>query len=92
MIRIFLNTFLISMAWFLPIIVIVSLVSLAFGVFLSLQPVQAIELQKKIYLRINWHMEPVNMAKEIRNTQIMGLLAVFVSILADINLFQLILR
>lgn len=48
------------------------LANIVLGLFLILRPVQVIELQKRFYLKINWRMEPVNMALEIRNTRIMG--------------------
>jgi hypothetical protein len=48
------------------------LASIALGLFLILRPDQVIELQKRFYFKINWRMEPVNMALEIRNTRMMG--------------------
>ncbi len=48
------------------------LASSAIGLFLILRPAQTIELQKQFYFKINWRMEPINMALEIRNTRIMG--------------------
>ncbi len=58
------------------------LASIAMGLLLILRPALAIELQKRFYLKINWHMDPVNMALEIRNTRIMGfmLMGVVISI------------
>ena len=53
---------------FLP----VSFLSFLLGVFIYRQPVRMIRLQQKFYEKINWRMEPVSMAKEIRNTRWMG--------------------
>ena len=56
------------------------LVSIALGLFLILRPARAIEIQQQFYFKINWRMEPVNMALEIRNTRIMGLMVMAVAI------------
>lgn len=50
-----------------------ALTAVIIGLFLYLKPSETIELQKKFYERINWRMEPISMAREIRNTKIMGL-------------------
>ena len=59
------------MAVFLP--GVVSFFVLVFGLMVFLKPVQIIEFQKRFYAAINWRMEPINLAKEIRNTKWMGL-------------------
>jgi len=56
----------------LLIFVAISLASAVFSLILILKPDFCIEMQKKFYRSINWNMEPVSMAKEIRNTRIMG--------------------
>jgi len=56
------------------------LASIGLGLFLILRPAQAIEFQKRFYFKINWRMEPVNMAIEIRNTRIMGFMLMGVAI------------
>ena len=70
------------MILFLQIIPI--LISVIIGLGLFLKPSRTIELQIKFYERINWRMEPVSMAKEIRNTKLMGLFlmgfAVFIGV------------
>ncbi len=53
--------------------VIIILLSFLFGFLLYLKPSSAIELQRRFYEKINWKIEPVSMAKEIRNTKIMGI-------------------
>ena len=64
--------------------VIISAFSLLFGMLLLKKPEEAIDLQQKIYEKINWKIEPVSRSKEIRNMRIMGtLLIIFtLSILA----------
>lgn len=49
-----------------------SLASFLAGVFLAVKPLLAIKLQIKFYEKINWRVEPISMAKEIRNTRAMG--------------------
>jgi hypothetical protein len=56
----------------LSVILIMS--SSALGLWLVRKPSSAIRMQKDFYARINWKIEPISMAKEIRNTRIMGLL------------------
>ena len=63
------------------------------GIFLFIKPVEAIEIQRKFYARINWKIEPISMEREIRNTRFMGLaltlflLAALIFILANKPLF-----
>ena len=46
---------------------------LALGFFIYLKPSLTIDIQKKFYEKINWRIEPISLAKEIRNTRLMGL-------------------
>jgi hypothetical protein len=43
------------------------------GSLLFLRPAQAIEMQRRLYLAINWKVEPVSMEKELRMTRYMGI-------------------
>jgi hypothetical protein len=58
------------------------LLTLPIGLFLFLNPHQALEIQKRFYAAINWRIEPISLSKEIRNTRIIGLFLIFVSLLA----------
>lgn len=62
------------------ILVLVSLVSIIFGLFVFLKPELAIEIQRRFYELLNWRIEPISMPKEIRNTKIMGISLVVVAI------------
>ena len=53
----------------------VAIFSVLLGVFLMAVPKQVIEAQIIFYRWINWRMEPVSWEKEIRNTRIMGVMA-----------------
>ncbi|MFH1128504.1 MAG: hypothetical protein WAW67_05975 [Candidatus Omnitrophota bacterium] len=57
----------------IPILLIISVISILIGLFLFFKPSLAIEVQRKFYEKINWRIEPVSMIKEIINTKIMGL-------------------
>ncbi len=59
----------------------VAIIAIIFGVFLTLQPKRAIDIQIAFYRLINWKMEPVSMEKEIRNTRIMGLFVIICGII-----------
>ena len=69
---------------FLP--VVVSLIVLVFGLWVYLKPAQVIEFQKRFYAAINWRMEPIDTAKEIRNTRAMGLFVIGVWFLSMMKL------
>lgn len=66
----------------LLIVLAISIVSIAMGLFLFFKPFLAIELQKRFYRLINWRIEPVSMQKEIRNTKLMGLFLIVVTLFA----------
>ena len=59
-------------------------VVLGYGVFLLAKPALVIELQQKFYAKINWRMEPISMEKEIRNTRMMGVFLIAVTVLTAI--------
>jgi hypothetical protein len=54
-------------------LILVSVMGMAIGLFLFFNPAQTIELQRKFYEKINWRIEPISMSQEIRNTRIMGI-------------------
>lgn len=62
----------------------VAVIAIAFGALVAWQPKKVIDLQIAFYRLINWRMEPISMAKEIRNTRIMGLSVLFLGIFAFI--------
>ena len=64
------------------ILVLITISSILIGFFLFLKPALAIQIQKRFYEKINWRIEPISMAREIRNTKIMGLFLFFISLLA----------
>ena len=63
------------------IILLVSVVGITIGLFVFFKPELTIEIQRKFYEKINWRIEPISMQKEIRNTKIMGMFLVVVSVL-----------
>jgi hypothetical protein len=64
---------------------IFSIMGLLISLLFILKPSLAITIQKKIYEKINWRLEPILMGKEIRNTRLMGIF-LFVFILASLYL------
>lgn len=59
-------------------------IALVYGIFLVVKPGLAIKLQQKFYEKINWRMEPISMEKEIRNTRIMGVFLIALTVLTVI--------
>ena len=60
---------------------VVGVVSLVLGTFLVARPRRAIERQIEVYRSINWKIEPISWDKEIRNTRLMGAVALFCGVL-----------
>jgi uncharacterized paraquat-inducible protein A len=56
--------------------------ALGYGIMLFVRPVLVIELQQRFYEKINWRMEPISMQKEIRNTRLMGVFLIGVTVAA----------
>ncbi len=54
---------------------------LALGFLFLAVPRKVIEFQIAFYRKINWIMEPVSWEREIRNTRIMGLMALLAGLL-----------
>ena len=86
MVRNLILSFMWYMAWFIPLFSVICLLTLALGLFLMLKPSRAIDFQKNFYRTINWRMEPIDLALEIRNTQIMGGFSFFISLVAGANI------
>ena len=61
---------------------VIFLCSVCLGIFLILKAPLAIKFQIWFYRKINWRIEPISMAREIRNTKIMGLLSILSAALA----------
>ena len=55
--------------------IVVAVVSVVAGIVFLAAPRKTIEGQIAIYRLINWRMEPISWEKELRNTRIMGLMA-----------------
>ncbi len=65
---------------FSVLFILFSLLSLGIGIFLVRKPDAAIEIQRRFYARINWKIEPISMTKEIRNTRLMGIFLIILSL------------
>lgn len=65
---------------FLSILTLFSLLGLGMGFLLVKKPALAIEIQRRFYEKINWKLEPISVQKEIRNTRIMGIFLIIVSV------------
>jgi len=78
------------MSSLLPVVLIlISITAILAGFFLILNPVLAIEVQKRFYERINWRIEPISVSKEIRNTRIMGLFLISIAAITILYIFFL---
>lgn len=68
------------------ILMLFSFIAIIIGFALFLNPAFAIEMQRRFYEKINWHIEPISMPKEIRNTKIMGLFLIVVALLTVVSI------
>jgi len=66
---------------FLYIKIITILLASINGFICFLNPSLAIRLQQKFYAKINWKIEPINLNKELRNTRIMGMISLIITIM-----------
>ena len=64
-----------------PILILFSLIGLGSGAFMVINPCLSIEIQRRFYCLINWKIEPISLAKEIRNTRAMGWFLIILSII-----------
>jgi hypothetical protein len=62
---------------------------LAFGILCIKVPERAIEMQRKFYAKINWRIQPISVAKELKNTRMMGK---FMAVVAGITMVLVILK
>ena len=54
----------------------------AFGIFLIKSPDRAFQIQQKFYRMINWHIEPISLDRERRNTRWMGIFLLVITVAA----------
>ena len=66
------------------IFIAISIGAFFLGIFISRRPLQIFALQQAFYRKINWHIEPVNVKKEIRNTRAMGQFLIYFVIVMNI--------
>ncbi len=52
------------------------IVGLIVGLSMFFNAALVLKMQIKFYEKINWHMEPISMPKEIKNTKFMGLVLI----------------
>jgi hypothetical protein len=55
-----------------PVIAVISLIGLIIGALLIFNPLMSIEIQRIIYAKMNWKIEPISLPKKIRSLRLMG--------------------
>ena len=61
--------------------ILIAFFALANGILCLRNPQAAIHIQQCFYAKINWKLEPINLAKELRNTRIMGAISIFLALI-----------
>lgn len=59
---------------------IVAVNSFLIGIFCVYKPERAINMEQEFYRWLNWETRPISMKNEVRNTVIMGILLVMLSL------------
>ncbi|MBL7196897.1 MAG: hypothetical protein ISS47_02220 [Candidatus Omnitrophica bacterium] len=76
------------LVFFVSIEILVALLAFLNGLICLFNPNLAIKIQQKFYKRINWRIEPINLAKELRNTRIMGLISLILAITLTVYILK----
>ena len=66
----------IPMAGFRIFSVVVGSAGLAFGLFSAFWPIRSIAFYERLMARLNWQVRPIDEAREIRNTRMLGWLLI----------------
>ncbi len=61
------------------IFIAIVFLSFMFSFFLIREPDRIFKIQQRIYRMINWHIEPISLEKERRNTRWMGMFMLIVT-------------
>jgi hypothetical protein len=61
--------------------IMVSILALINGFICITSPKLAIKIQQDFYARINWRIEPINLDKELKNTRLMGIISLALSLI-----------
>ena len=69
-----------AILWILRALALLGLMGLAFGLFSAIRPRQSIGLYQAIMRWFNWRVEPIEAARELRNTRWLGLVLVLLSL------------
>jgi len=59
---------------------IVAVNSFLLGIFCVYRPEKAINMEQEFYRWINWDTKPISMNREVRNTVIMGILLILLTL------------
>ena len=75
-----------SKSLFMPFLILlaIAIIGLAVGFLLLCNPALAIEIQQRFYEKINWRIAPISLSKELRNTKLMGLFLIIISLTTQI--------
>lgn len=57
-------------------------IGMIFGALITWKPKKAIDIQIALYKPFNWKLEPIDMDKEIRNTRIMGMTVLILTVIS----------
>ena len=65
----------------------IAVIAVIFGALLAWKPRKTIDIQIALYRPFNWKIEPISMEKEVKNTRIMGLIALVAGIIGLVCLY-----
>ncbi|PIQ86729.1 MAG: hypothetical protein COV73_04295 [Candidatus Omnitrophica bacterium CG11_big_fil_rev_8_21_14_0_20_43_6] len=73
----------------MPMVVILFInAGIIFGLWVFFNTEFTMKVQTKFYKKINWLMMPISMQKEIKNTRIMALILIIISLMSVVYLIK----
>ncbi len=66
---------------------VIAAIGLAFGIFSTFWPARSIRLYQWIMERFNWKVTPIDEARELRNTKILGIALIPLSVAIFVAVF-----
>lgn len=73
---------------FLYVKILIALLAFLNGAICLAIPSLAIQIQQRFYEKLNWKIEPIDLAKEINNTRIMGVISLMLSIAILVSIIK----
>ena len=78
----------IELKWIVFLLGLIAASGIILGVFSFMLPAKSIQLYQRMMAVFNWRAEPINLARELRTTRLLGIAMTVLSILIFVMLFR----